>query len=141
MKDVSEILAKRLQRLEQPFSREWIADFSNLMEFIQTNTLSTQIVEAIKKEKEEAHQPLTLRLKALLKEGKKCLQEIEAKVGANGVVATQIQSLLALKIDLKEITSPFFELESVYNQYCQGFASILRILAQDNTNFFICTVF
>lgn len=34
MKDVSEILAKRLQRLEQPFSREWIADFSNLMEFI-----------------------------------------------------------------------------------------------------------
>jgi hypothetical protein len=56
MKDVSEILAKRLQRLEQPFSREWIADFSNLMEFIQTNSLSGQIVEAIKKEKEEAQQ-------------------------------------------------------------------------------------
>ena len=37
MKDVSKILAKHLQRLEQTFCRDWIADFSSFMEFIQAN--------------------------------------------------------------------------------------------------------
>jgi hypothetical protein len=40
MKDVSELLVKRLQRLEGTFSRDWIADFSSLIEFIQTNEFS-----------------------------------------------------------------------------------------------------
>jgi hypothetical protein len=137
MKDVSEILAKRLQRLEQPFSREWIADFSNLMEFIQTNSLSSQIVEAIKKDKEEAHKSLILHLQTLLKNGKKCLQEIGAKVDANSVVYTQLQALLGLKIDLKDIASHFFELEAIYNKYCQEFVALLRILAQEDANIFI----
>jgi len=47
MKDVSDILAKRLKMLEKPFSRDWLSDFSNLMEFIQTNPLTTQVVESI----------------------------------------------------------------------------------------------
>ncbi|MCE5293520.1 MAG: hypothetical protein LLF94_02765 [Chlamydiales bacterium] len=58
-------------------------------------------------------------------------------MGPNSVVATQIQKLSALKIDLKEIASPFFELESVYYRYCKEFGSLLRILAQDDANFFI----
>ena len=48
MKDVSELLAKRLQRLEAPFSRDWIADFSSFMEFIQTNPSAKQVLESIK---------------------------------------------------------------------------------------------
>ena len=44
MKNVSEVLAKRLKRLETPFSRDWIADFSSLMEFIQTNPSTAQIL-------------------------------------------------------------------------------------------------
>ena len=81
MKDVSDILAKRLLRLESPFSRDWLSDFSNLMEFIQTNLLTIQVVESIRENKEEAHASLIHHLKALLEDGKKCLQEIETRAG------------------------------------------------------------
>lgn len=100
MKDVSDILAKRLLRLESPFSRDWLSDFSNLMEFIQTNPLTTQVVESIREKKEEAHASLIHHLKALLEDGKKCLQQIETKAGKNlNELRPQIQALLAIKID------------------------------------------
>jgi len=51
MKDVSEILAKRLKQLEGSFSREWLADFASLMKFIRTNPLTIEILEAIVKAK------------------------------------------------------------------------------------------
>jgi hypothetical protein len=65
MKDVSDILAKRLLRLESPFSRDWLSDFSNLMEFIQINPLTTQVLESIREKKEEAHASLIHHLKAI----------------------------------------------------------------------------
>lgn len=33
MKDVSDILAKRLLRLESPFSRDWLSDFSKRVNY------------------------------------------------------------------------------------------------------------
>lgn len=69
MKDVSELLAKRLQRLEGPFSRDWIADFSSFIEFIRTNPSTLQILESIKQQKEEAHASLICDLKGLLHNG------------------------------------------------------------------------
>lgn len=39
MKDVSDILAKRLKVLKPPFSRDLVSDFSFFMEFVQTNPL------------------------------------------------------------------------------------------------------
>lgn len=77
MKDVSEILAKRLKILEQSFSRNWIADFFRLMEFIQTNPSTTQILESINEQKGEAHVSLSQNLKELLKEGASCLKAIQ----------------------------------------------------------------
>ena len=73
MKDVSELLGKHLQRLEMPFSREWIADFSSLVGFIQTNSFTQPILDEIKKEKTQAHDLLIRNLKALFDEGKKQL--------------------------------------------------------------------
>ena len=78
-----------------------------------------------------------MHIQSLQKNGKKCLQEINAKVGANSLVSTKLQNLLEYKIDLKEISSPFFELEAIYNKYCQEFVALLRILAQDDANIFI----
>lgn len=53
MKSVSGLFAKHLQKLEALFSRDWIADFSSFMEFIQTQFFDhivlseEQIAEAI----------------------------------------------------------------------------------------------
>lgn len=47
--------------LEQPFSREWLSDFSSLLQFIQTNRLTIQVLETIRKEKERAHISLITR--------------------------------------------------------------------------------
>lgn len=137
MKDVSELLAKYLQRLEMPFSREWLADFASLMQFIQTNPLTNQIAEAIKIEKDAAHESLISHLQTLLQDGKRCLQQIGTKAKNLNGIAPKIQTLLKIKIDIKEIVNPFFELESIYNNYHQGFVSLLRILAQEDANTFI----
>jgi len=138
MKDVSDILAKRLLRLESSFSRDWLSDFSNLMEFIQTNPLTTQVVESIQEKKEEAHASLIHHLKALLEDGKKCLGQIEARTGKSlNELRPQIQALLAIKIDRKKIIDPFFELESTYFDYYKDFVSLLKAIAQDDANIFI----
>lgn len=81
MKDVSDILARRLLRLESPFSRDWLSDFSNLMEFIQTNPLTTQVVESIREKKEEAHASLIHHLKALLEDGKNVFNKLTQRLG------------------------------------------------------------
>jgi len=137
MKDVSELLAKRLQRLEAPFSRDWIADFSSFMEFTQTNPSTLQILESIKQQKEEAHAPLMCDLKRLLNEGGICLREIQKAVQGKSDVEVLVDSLLKMKVDSKKLEDSFFELESLYNEYCVGFASVLRTLAQDEANTFV----
>lgn len=137
MKDVSEILAKRLQRLEQPFSREWIIDFSSLMGFIPTNSFTQQILDGIKKEKTQAHDSLIRNLKNLLIDSQKCLKEIGDQIKVEKGVDDQIDRLLKFKINSNDIESPFFELESLYYDYCRGFDSLFRSLAQDDANIFI----
>lgn len=136
MNDVSELLAKRLQRLEEPFSREWIADFSSFMEFTQTNPSTLQILESIKQQKEEAHTPLMRDLKSLLHEGTRCLREIQKALQGKSDLEVLVDSLLKMRVDPKKIEDPFFELESLYNEYYVAFVSLLRILAQDEANTF-----
>lgn len=137
MKDVSQLLGKRLQRLEAPFSRDWIADFSSFMEFIQANRSTIQILDSIKEQKEVDHAPLIQDLKELFKEGAICLKEIQKRISQKHEASNSIDELLKTKIDLEEIENPFFGLESLYNKYYAGFVSLLRILAQEDTNVFI----
>jgi hypothetical protein len=143
MKDVSELLGKRLQRLEMPFSQEWITDFSSLMGFIQTNVFALQILDEIKKEKILAHDLLMRNLKALFDDGKKCFKDIEARLQVENEIDDQTRNLLKFKVSPKVIEDPFFELESIYYDYCKGFDSLFRSLAQDDANAFIsnyCTL-
>ncbi len=137
MKNVSDIIAKHLQRLESPFSGGWLADFFDLIEFIKTNHLNIQILESIKKEKENAHESLVFHLQALLKDGKRCLQQIKQEIGSEDGFSSQIQDLLKVKVAGKEISNPFFELESFYYNYYKKFASLLRAIAQDEKNAFV----
>jgi hypothetical protein len=134
---VSELLAKRLQRLEGPFSRDWIADFFSFMEFIQTNPSTLQILKSIKQQKEEAHAPLIGDLKRLFHEGAICLREIQKAILRKNDVGVLIDSLLKMKVDPKKIGEPFFELESLYNEYYVAFVSLLRTFAQNEANTFI----
>lgn len=137
MKDVSDLLGNRLQRLEAPFSREWIVDFSSFMGFIQTNAFIQQILDEIKKEKRLGHDLLIRNLKVLFDDGKKRLKEIEARLEVAHEIHDQIRNLLKFKVNTKDVENPFFELESLYYDYCKGFDSLFRILAQDPANAFV----
>lgn len=68
MKDVSDILAKRLKMLENQFSRDWLSDFSFFMEFVQTNSLISQIISSFTEEKEKAHASIIKNFNLLLKD-------------------------------------------------------------------------
>ena len=81
MKDVSEFLSKCLQRLDKPFSRDWIADFSSFMELVRTSPSTIKILESITKQKDDAHIPLSQNLEELLKEGSRCLKVIQKTIG------------------------------------------------------------
>jgi hypothetical protein len=69
-----------------PFFREWLADFSAFMQFMQTNSFNIQILEALKREREEAYASLTCTLKKLFEDGKKCLEEIEDRMGGRSII-------------------------------------------------------
>jgi hypothetical protein len=143
MKDVSEILAKRLKQLDDPFSRDWLTNFSSFIEFIQTNPITVKILEAIKKDKEVAHEPLIDHLKILFEDGSRCLKEIETKIGSKNEVGSQIRALSKLKVNPTHIQDPFFDLGSLYHKYCSDFASLLGSLVRDGSNAFIskyCTL-
>lgn len=58
MKDINRILVKRLQRLETQFSSAWLEDFFDFIQFLHTNSLTQQILNETKKEKEKAYVPL-----------------------------------------------------------------------------------
>lgn len=143
MKDVSEILAKRLKRLEAPFSRDWLSDFSSFMELVRVNPSTIKILELIDEQKENAHVSLSQNLGELLKEGARCLKAIQKTIGRKHEASHSIDELLKTKIDFEELENPFFELESVYRKYYASFVSLLRILAQEDTNAFLskyCTI-
>ncbi|WP_284452959.1 hypothetical protein [Parachlamydia acanthamoebae] len=128
MKVVSDILSKRLYRLEDPFSRDWIADFSSFMEFIHDNPSNIQILKSINEQKDDAHIPLSQNLEDLLKEGTRCLKAIQKTIGRKHEASHSIDELLKTEIDLEKIQNPFFELESVYHKYYADFVSLFRIL-------------
>lgn len=57
MKDVNDILAKRLKMLEKPFSRDWLSDFSFLWNsFKQTPAPVRSSLRLQKKKKRPTHQ-------------------------------------------------------------------------------------
>jgi hypothetical protein len=137
MKDVSDILAKRLKMLENPFSRDWLSDFSFFMEFIQTNSLTIRIISSFTEEKEKAYASIIKNLNLLLKDGRDTLQEILQIVEKQDNLETlqkKIQDLQKTKIDRKRISDPFFRIESIYNDYVFGFTEILEQLSPDNEN-------
>lgn len=143
MKDVNDLLDNRLERLEAPFSREWIVDFSSLMGFIQTNAFTQQVLDEIKKEKTQAHDLLIKNLKSLFDDGKKCLKDIEARLEIKNEIHDQVRNLLKFKVNARDVENPFFELESLYYDYCKGFDSLFRSLAKDHADAFIsdyCTL-
>jgi hypothetical protein len=76
MKEVRKILRQSLKNLKRPFSDEWLSEFSFLMEFITTNTHTNLMIRSIEKEKQKSYASLASNLKALLKDGKACLQSI-----------------------------------------------------------------
>lgn len=140
MKDVSDILAKRLKMLEKPFSRDWISDFSFFTEFVQTNPLTSQVISSFAEKKETSHAPLIQNLEGLFKDGRKCLQEILQTIDKQDVSDTfqkKIQDLQKTKVDRKRISDPFFKLESTYYDYIAGFIEILEQLSQSMPNMFI----
>ncbi|CAF23568.1 hypothetical protein [Candidatus Protochlamydia amoebophila] len=94
MKDVSELLAKRLKRLGVPFSCDWIVDFSSFIEFIRTNPPTIQILDSINEQKEAAHAPLIQNLKELFREGAKCLKGIQKMIGRKYKASYSIDELL-----------------------------------------------
>lgn len=137
MKDVSKILAKRLKMLEQPFSRDWLSDFSFFMEFVQTNPLTNQIIASFENEKEVAHGSLIHNLEALFKDGKGCLQEIQRQINdpkALGLLQPQIQSLLKAKIDRKRIADPMFKFETTYLDYIAGLSRLLEDISKSDAS-------
>ncbi len=140
MKDVSDILAKRLKMLEKPFSRDWLSDFSFFMEFVQTDPLASQVISSFAEKKEAAHASLIHNLEALFKDGRGCLQEILKKIDKRDALIIskkQIQALQKTKVDRKRVSDPFFKLESAYYDYIAGFTELLEELSQDKTNTFI----
>jgi hypothetical protein len=80
MKEVKEIISKHLERLEKPFSTEWLSEFSLLMEFLTTNNQTNILISSIEKEKQEAYAFLVGNLKALFKEGEVYLQRIQKQI-------------------------------------------------------------
>lgn len=52
MKDISDIFASRLQRLERSFCKEWIGDFHSMMKFAHTDSFLKRIIRIIEEEKE-----------------------------------------------------------------------------------------
>lgn len=111
MKEVKEIISKHLEKLEKPFSDEWLSEFSLLMEFITTNTHTNQMISSIEKEKQKAYSSLASNLKALFKDGKACLLRIQKQIKNPNTRSTfkpQIQTLLQAKVDRKKVANPFF---------------------------------
>jgi hypothetical protein len=137
MKEVKEIISKHLERLEKPFSEQWLSEFSLLMEFITTNTHTNQVISSIEKEKQEAYESLASNLKALFKDGKACLLRIQKQIknpNTRSTFKAQIQALLKAKVDRKKIVDPFFKLETTCLDYIADFSCLLEGILQSDAS-------
>ncbi len=137
MKEVKEIISKHLERLEKPFSTEWISEFFLFMEFVTTNTQTNLLISSIEKEKQKSYASLMDNLKALFKEGQVCLQRIQKQIKDPDIRTTfkpQIQALLQAKVDRKKIADPFFKFETTYLEYTAGFSQLLEGILQSDAN-------
>lgn len=137
MKEVKEIISKHLEKLEKPFSDEWLSEFFLLMEFITTNTHTNQIISLLEKEKQEAYSSLTRNLKGLFKDGKACLLRIQKQIknpNTRSTFKAQIQALLKAKVDRKKIVDPFFKLETTCLDYIADFSCLLEGILQSDAS-------
>jgi hypothetical protein len=137
MKEVKEIISKYLEKLEKPFSEQWLSEFSLLMEFITTNTHINQIISLIEKEKQEAYSALTRNLKGLFKDGRACLLRIQKQIknpNTRSTFKAQIQALLKAKVDRKKIADPFFKLETTCLDYIADFSRLLEGIFQSDAS-------
>lgn len=137
MKEVKEIISKHLEKLEKPFSEQWLSEFSLLMEFITTNTYTNQMISSLEKEKQKAYASLASNLKALFKEGKACLLRIQKQIknpNTRYIFKAQIQALLKTKVDRKKIADPFFKLEATCIDYIADFSRLLEDILESDAN-------
>jgi len=125
MKDVSEIIAQRLQKLEGGFSLEWLSDFGALVQFFKSNLKNSHIVKSIQEGKKQDHLSLISSLERLLEDGRQCLRRI-LKETTNLAIKQQIEDLCREKLDLGKLSDPFFELESFYSEYYRKWVKIVR---------------
>lgn len=140
MKEVIETLSQRFERLKNPFSPEWLSEFSLLMEFIQNNTHTDTAIKSIEKEKQEAHVSLAKNLQSLFLDGKKCLQNVLQQIKNSDAESTfkpQIQALIETKVDKKKIADPFFKFETAYCDYIASFSGLLEGILKSNANAFV----
>lgn len=140
MKEVIEPLMQRLERLKDPFSNEWLSEFSLLMGFITTNTHTNLIIKSIGKEKQEAHVSLARNLQFLFRDGQACLQSILKQVkslDARSAFKPQIQALIEAKVDRKKIADPIFKFEAAYFDYIASFSGLLEGILKSNANDFV----
>lgn len=137
MKEVKEIISKHLEKLEKPFSEQWLSEFSLLMEFITTNTYTNHVISSVEKEKQEAYASLASNLKALFKDGKASLLRIQKQIknpNTRSIFKAQIQALLKVKVDRKKIVDPFFKLETTCLDYIADFSCLLEGILESDAN-------
>lgn len=141
MKDVNEILSRRLQLLEKPFSREWISDFHAFMNLLLTHLATSPIVQALQQEKIEDHKALIQSLKQLVLDGKESLKQLLLQCQDNSElfasINPKITALLKTAIDPKRAQDPFFEFESIFHDYCKDFSAVLKEVASIDANHFV----
>lgn len=125
MKDVTEILSKRLARLDSSFSIHWISDFLMLMEYVKGNRATQHIINSIQEKKKHAHESLFEHMQSLFKDGSNCLKQIKCHAASDSSQAL-IKSLLEMSIDPKCIRDPFIEMESVFLNYCKTFRTLFK---------------
>lgn len=121
MKDVTDLVAKRLEKLKGGFSLEWLSDFVALIQFLKSNPKNSQIVKVFQEDKKQDHLALINSLENLLEDGRKCLQQIPNET-TNLAIKQEAEALFRKKLDLGRLSDPFFELESFYSSFFQSSA-------------------
>lgn len=128
MKDVTEILAKRLARLEAPFSQYWISDFLSLIDYIKANETLSQVIRSIEAKKKQAHEPLVSHFLSLSKEADPWIKQAKKCIDPNATeLQTSIKTILQTSLDSSKIVAPFFDAEEFYRNYCNEFHRLANL--------------
>jgi hypothetical protein len=141
MKDVSDIIAQRLQKLKKGFSPAWVSDFRPFIQFLQTNPITAPITKALAEEKARDHKVLVQSLEQLLVDGRQSLQQIlkVLKVFPDllGTVKPKAESISRLQVDIDKLADPFFDLEAFFWSYYREWVDIIKKIAEDDQHCFI----